>query len=101
MGIQNKNYILGNLLNICITKGVSTSVHLASFPGSCVGEEEREPKSLGTRLVYIMSLTHLNLMAVYGEALQLHVVHKSNVFYKPHENLYQVLQVMCMHLNVQ
>ena len=35
------------------------------------------------------------------EALQLHEVHKGNVFYKSHENPYQVLQVMCMHLNVQ
>ena len=35
-------------------------------------------------------------MGVNGEALQLHAVYKSRIFYcKSRENLYQVLQVMC------
>ena len=38
-------------------------------------------------------------MGVNGEALQLHVVYKN--YYKSHENLYQVLQVTCVRLNVQ
>ena len=44
-------------------------------------------------------------MGVNGEALQLHAVYKKLYFYyryyKSRENLYQVLQVMCVHLNVQ
>ena len=35
-------------------------------------------------------------MGVNGEALQLHAVHKSRIFYyKSHDNPYQVLQVTC------
>ena len=47
-------------------------------------------------------------MGVNEEALQLHTVYKKPYFYyKSHENLYQVLQVMCtvseraMKLNVR